>query len=43
MVDEDVKRWQKWVDGEHFPWDAGNYVDDEKTVFRKKINYSKKE
>jgi len=22
MVEEDINRWQKWLKGEHFPWDA---------------------
>jgi len=22
MVDEDIKRWQGWIKGEYFPWDA---------------------
>jgi len=25
MVDEDLKKWQRWQNGERFPWDAPNY------------------
>ena len=25
MVKEDLKRWEKWLNGEKFPWDAPNY------------------
>ena len=25
MVKEDVDRWTRWKNGEHFPWDAPNY------------------
>lgn len=25
MVKEDLDRWRRWRDGEHFPWDALNY------------------
>jgi len=25
MVQEDVSRWQRWQNGERFPWDAPNY------------------
>ena len=25
MVKEDVDRWTRWKNGEHFPWDAANY------------------
>jgi GDPmannose 4,6-dehydratase len=25
MVDEDLSRWQRWQNGERFPWDAPNY------------------
>ncbi len=25
MVNEDLNKWQKWVNGERFPWDAPNY------------------
>ena len=32
VVDEDLERWEK---GEKFPWDAPNYLTEEKTLFRK--------
>ena len=22
MVEEDISRWQRWIKGEYFPWDA---------------------
>lgn len=22
MVEEDITRWERWLRGEHFPWDA---------------------
>lgn len=25
MVKEDLDRWNRWIDGERFPWDAPNY------------------
>jgi len=36
MVNKDLERWQRWKKGERFPWDAPNYIDEEKTLFRKK-------
>lgn len=35
MVDKDIERWSGWLKGERFPWDAVNYIGDEKTLFRK--------
>lgn len=35
MVDSDYDRWQGWQKGERFPWDAVNYIDEEKTMSRK--------
>ena len=35
MVDSDLERWTKWKKGEHFPWDAYNYIDENKLLFRK--------
>ena len=23
MVEEDIARWERWLKGEQFPWDAG--------------------
>lgn len=34
MVDEDLERWKNWQKGKRFPWDATNYIDEEKTFFR---------
>lgn len=28
MVNADLERWQRWHDGERFPWDAPNYPND---------------
>jgi GDPmannose 4,6-dehydratase len=28
MVDEDLNKWKKWLNGERFPWDAPNYPSD---------------
>lgn len=35
MVDSDYDRWQGWQKGERFPWDAVNYIDEEKIISRK--------
>ena len=37
MVEKDLERWQGWKNGERFPWDADNYIGDDKTLFRKAI------
>lgn len=34
MVDSDLDRWKRWQKGERFPWDAPNYLNEEKTLFR---------
>lgn len=34
MVKEEVKRWEKWLKGERFPWDAPNYPSEEKLFTR---------
>jgi len=34
MVDKDLERWKDWQKGEQFPWDAINYIDEKKTLFR---------
>ena len=39
MLDEDLKRWEGWIKGKQFPWDASNYIGDEKTIFRKSTKY----
>ncbi len=28
MVEEDIRRWQRWLKGEHFPWDAATSGED---------------
>lgn len=35
MIDADLDRWARWKKGEHFPWDAYNYVNENKLLFRK--------
>ena len=37
MMDADLERWKMWQKGEKFAWDAPNYINEEKTLF-KKIN-----
>ena len=34
MVKEDLKRWEKCLNGEHFPWDASNYPGETKIMTR---------
>ena len=34
MVKEDLKRWERWLNGEKFPWDAPNYPDEDKIISR---------
>jgi GDPmannose 4,6-dehydratase len=34
MVDADLDRWSRWQKGEKFAWDAPNYPNEEKTLFR---------
>lgn len=34
MVKEDLNRWKRFKDGEHFPWDAFNYMDEAKILTR---------
>ena len=35
MVKEDMDRWEKWQNGERFPWDAQNYPNENKILSRK--------
>ncbi|MBM3910595.1 MAG: GDP-mannose 4,6-dehydratase [Thaumarchaeota archaeon] len=35
MINADLERWTRWKKGEHFPWDAYNYIDEKKLSFRK--------
>lgn len=34
MVKEDLRRWQKWLKGERFPWDAPNYPNENHIMSR---------
>lgn len=34
MVREDLSRWEKWINGEKFPWDAPNYPSENKILSR---------
>jgi len=34
MVEEDLKRWERWLNGEKFPWDAPNYPSEYKILTR---------
>jgi len=36
MVTEDLNRWEGWQKGERFPWDATNYIGEDKIIFRTK-------
>jgi GDPmannose 4,6-dehydratase len=34
MVKEDINRWERWLKGERFPWDAPNYPSENKIITR---------
>jgi len=34
MIEEDVNRWQKWLKGERFPWDAPSYPREKRILTR---------
>jgi GDPmannose 4,6-dehydratase len=34
MVKEDLDRWERWINGEKFPWDAPNYPSEAKILTR---------
>ena len=34
MVKEDVSRWERWQNGERFPWDASNYPEESNIITR---------
>ncbi len=36
MVEADIERWQRWIKGEHFPWDASTSGEDSH-VLKKKV------
>ncbi len=38
MVTEDLKKWEKWLKGERFPWDAPTYPS-EKRILSQKIKF----
>lgn len=35
MVKEDLNRWERWQNGERFPWDAPSYPNENKIISRK--------
>ena len=35
MVEEDILRWQRWLKGEYFPWDAATSGYDSQVIFKK--------
>jgi len=38
MVEKDMERWNDWLAGKHFPWDAWNYPN-EKRILSRKLKY----
>ena len=34
MVEEDINRWERWIKGEQFPWDAATSGEDSKIITR---------
>ena len=34
MVNKDRERWERWLNGERFPWDAPNYPHERKIITR---------
>lgn len=36
MVEEDIIRWQRWLKGEHFPWDAATSGEDSHVISKKR-------
>jgi GDPmannose 4,6-dehydratase len=36
MVEEDISRWERWLKGEHFPWDAATSGYDSQVIFKNK-------
>jgi len=34
LVKEEINRWERWLDGERFPWDAPNYPSEAKIITR---------
>ena len=40
MVTEDVSKWEKWLSGERFPWDAPTYPGED-GMLSKKIKFDR--
>ena len=40
MMNEDLERWNRWKSGEHFPWDAFNYPN-ENNISSRMIKFDK--
>jgi GDPmannose 4,6-dehydratase len=40
MVNEDIERWERFIRGEHFPWDAFNYPN-ENNIASRMIKYDR--
>ena len=40
MVEEDIQRWQRWIKGEQFPWDAATSGEDSFVISKKRTNSS---
>lgn len=38
MVKEDLSRWERWLNGKRFPWDAPNYPGEDKILSRYQEN-----
>lgn len=36
MVEEDINRWQRWIKGDQFPWDAPTSGEDSHVISKKK-------
>lgn len=37
MVENDIERWKRWMEGEKFPWDAPYYFDESKLARSKQV------
>ena len=40
MVEEEINRWERWINGEYFPWDAPTSGEDSKVIIKKNWNKS---
>ena len=36
MVEEDISRWERWLKGEQFPWDAATSGEDSQVINKKR-------